>query len=75
MRKQDVVVLRQKARRSGGFWIRTRCVREIEELTAALIAKRDEAWSEPFDDRSYPGQTGPSPDIRGRRRPERGEIT
>lgn len=50
VRKEQIVVLRNKARRSRGFRVRSRRIGEIEQLPPLLVPEAHELWTQPLED-------------------------
>ncbi len=74
VREGDVVVLGQEPRRRRRVRVGARCIGQVEELAAGLVAERPELRSEPLDDLPQAGQPRPRPDVRDGRRTECREI-
>ena len=74
MREEDVVVLGQEARRRGRLRVWSGRVGEVEQLTASLVAERDQARPQTLDDLAQPCEARPRGDVGDGRGPEGAEV-
>src|SRR5215210_3871524 len=74
MREDQVVELGQEAWRRRGIWAGTRCVGQVVQPLALLVAEGTQAWPEPIDHLAEPGQARPDLDVLDGGRAERPEV-
>ena len=74
MAEQDVVVLRQEARRRRGIGVGAGRIGNVEELATTLVAERLEPGPQPLHDLAQTSQTRPRLDVHHRCRPEGAQI-